>query len=530
MSLSDSDSDDFFSDIRSFRQKLGLSRGSSHAQPSNTDTKSSKRAAPEGSAVRQRKQQCIDVEPDESGPRTSGTLGVVSAGEIAALISPHASRQRRRKKNTMDAPHIHAIGSPGSSIPVRTPESRITSIPVVQPVQATPTAARREAGVIQPRVDTESRGFNMRSVWESAEASPAGTPIRRIRPSLSKPEGSNISGPVAFDAGPNAGETPSGLLGRVEDALVTDEDLSAATRKLGQSQTLTQQQIIRELRSRVLAFSTSLTEPVEQTGTRATLLCQFHTLGRGTLSYSERGIEWRGDFLGPIANMAQSLSSETCDTCGTEDTELVFAWPRVSNLRVKDIDDDEFIMATVDSDLGIAFQLDLSAQSAYSLVNRMNDYLRIALADERAADSPGANSSVVDAMRCLLRVAADNGYNVDIEYVLEEPELMARASELVLEFSEKLARKLDHPTQSEMAQRRGSDCEPDVCSLCCGEDESIELVPCKHRVCYSCFGQLQGMHMSSFEASKYSAGVEFLCPWDRTAVTSSFIFAEPDDI
>ncbi|KAJ2478117.1 hypothetical protein IWW56_003914, partial [Coemansia sp. RSA 2131] len=90
MSLSDSDSDDFFSDIRLFRQKLGLSRGSSHAQPSNTDTKSSKRAAPEGSAVRQRKQQCIDVEPDESGPRTSGTLGVVSAGEIAALISPHA--------------------------------------------------------------------------------------------------------------------------------------------------------------------------------------------------------------------------------------------------------------------------------------------------------------------------------------------------------------------------------------------------------------------------------------------------------
>ncbi|KAJ2497435.1 hypothetical protein GGH96_005102 [Coemansia sp. RSA 1972] len=538
MTLSDSDSDDFFSDIREFRQQLGLSQVTGHTQPSDIRTTSSKRAAPEGSADQKCKQQCTSAEPNKQGPRTLGTLGMVSACEIAAIISPRRSGQRQRKKNTMDAPHIHTIGSPSSSIPARTPESRITSIPVVKPAQSTPTTARA-SGVVQPRVDTESsdRGFSMRSLWDSAEASPAGTPIRRIRPSLSEAESSNISGPVAFDAGPNAGEAQSGLLGRVEDAIVTDEDLSAATRKLGQSQTLTQQQIIREIRSRVLTFAVPLTELAEHTETRATLLCQFHTLGHGSLSYSERGVEWRGEFLGPIANMVQSLSTEPCDTVQeTEDTELVFAWSRVSNLRVKNIDGDEFIMATVDSDLGIAFQLDLSEEDAHGLVNRMNDYLRIVLANERAADlpiaissSPGASSSVVDAIRCLLRVAAGDDYNVEIEYVLEDPELMGRASELVLEFSEKLARKLDHPTRSEMAQRRDSDCEPDVCSLCCGEDESIELVPCKHRVCYSCFGQLQFMHMSGLEADKYGAGVEFLCPWDRTAVTSSFIFAEPSD-
>ncbi|KAJ2199095.1 hypothetical protein IW139_001944 [Coemansia sp. RSA 353] len=540
MSLSDSDSDDFFSDIRKFRQQLGLSQGSGHTQPSDTRTTTCKRAAPEGSADQKRKQQCTSAKPNEQGPRTSGTLGMVSACEIAAIISPRRSGQRQRKKNTIDAPHIHAIGSPSSSIPVRTPESRITSIPAVKPVQATPVATPRASGVVQPRVDTGSsdRGFSMRSLWESAEASPAGTPIRRIRPSLSETESSNISGPVAFDTGSGAGEAQSGLLGRVEDAIVTDEDLSAATRKLGQSQTLTQQQIIREIRSRVLAFAVPLSEPAELTETRATLLCQFHTLGHGTLSYSERGVEWRGDFLGPVANMAQSLSVEPCDTVqGTEDTELVFAWSRASNLRVKNIDGDEFIMATVDSDLGIAFQLDLSEQDAHGLVNRMNDYLRIVLADERAADSPiaissspSASSNVVDAMRCLLRVAAERGYNVDIEYVLEEPELMDRASELVLEFSEKLARKLDHPTRSEMAQRsQDSDCGPEVCSLCCGEDEEIELVPCKHRVCNSCFAQLRSMHMSGLEADKYGMSVECLCPWDRTAVTSWMNLAEPSD-
>ncbi|KAJ2819292.1 hypothetical protein IWW50_005506, partial [Coemansia erecta] len=383
MSLSDSDSDDFFSDIRAFRQRLGLAKASAapnKGPDTSTDgphtpagSRSKRSAAPQHSATRPRKRRSIGdvhVEKNISAGVTT-TLGVVSAGEIAALLSPRGARQRRKKKQPADLDSSQTSGSEGGSrrglalspmagIPVRTPESRIASPHALlqrpRTFSGTPTALPRptssqrlsRAGTNAESPDMAS--FDMRSMWENTEFSPTTTPIRRLRPASpllrsAKQAAASVAmnapfGVSSMYSGP--AQSHGGLLGKVEEAMVTDEDLDAARRKLGQEQALTQQQIMREIRERLLGFaSQQSSEPViGQWQSSAILLCQFYTFGCGMLAYTKQGILWRGDFLGPIANVAQSLGAEESafTTQLTTNITLLFPWLCLSNLRVKDID------------------------------------------------------------------------------------------------------------------------------------------------------------------------------------------------
>ncbi|KAJ1818494.1 hypothetical protein LPJ60_004301 [Coemansia sp. RSA 2675] len=110
----------------------------------------------------------------------------------------------------------------------------------------------------------------------------------------------------------------TGLLGSVEDALVTDADIDVAKRKLGEEQAITRQQIISDIRERMMKFSISQSAVAECGGwsewlDSVTILCQFYTLGHGKLSYGKEGICWRGETLGPIATAAQTAPNNAND-------------------------------------------------------------------------------------------------------------------------------------------------------------------------------------------------------------------------
>ncbi|KAJ2590605.1 hypothetical protein EV177_009038, partial [Coemansia sp. RSA 1804] len=67
----------------------------------------------------------------------------------------------------------------------------------------------------------------------------------------------------------------------VEEALVTEADLEASRRKLGEEYALTQQQIIRDIRDRLMGFAYSSFMFLDAIEWResVSLLCQFYTLG-----------------------------------------------------------------------------------------------------------------------------------------------------------------------------------------------------------------------------------------------------------
>ncbi|KAJ2589781.1 hypothetical protein H4R99_007346, partial [Coemansia sp. RSA 1722] len=378
MDISDSESDDFFSGIRSLRRKLGLSAkpAANTTAPANTTRLATPtRAKPASSAppkpsprYSQHSKQHISQQAHKiTAEHVKEVTNRVTPQEIAALLSPR--KHRSRKTRRLSAEQNTQI-SPKHTIPARSPESRIASprTPVDSSLEMKRASMDSSSSLGSPLglpIDRPSE-FSVRSLWDGTDPSPLRTPARRrlVKSPLQELSARLPSNANRLSIGRGYAETAevTGLLGSVEDALITDKDLDHAQRKLGEAAALTQQQIIRELRERIRAFSdTELlnSAAISDWWPSVTLLCQFHTLGHGELGYSENGVLWRGSFVGAIASAVQNqtggLPEEQCRI--EENLLLVFPWHRVSSLRKKSFDDMDHVMMTVDEDMGVAFQI-----------------------------------------------------------------------------------------------------------------------------------------------------------------------------
>ncbi|KAJ1736104.1 hypothetical protein LPJ61_000154 [Coemansia biformis] len=404
-----------------------------------------------------------------------------------------------------------------------------------------------------PAIATRAGPLNVRSLWDTSDASPAATPVRlpRLAPLLD----ALGTGSARLGGAPDYG----GLLGKVEEAMVTEDDIEAARRKLGQEKVLTQQQMLREIRERLVTFACPLSEAASNEPWRdsATLLSQFHTFGHGRLTYTVQGIVWHGDMLGPVATVAQSM--DTSDTPANVDgraavttTALVFPWVRVSGVREKTVDEASLLMATVDDDLGIAFQFErwnpVEGELA-DLVDGMNRQLSNVLAarglqppgntralaqggDVPSARGPGLQqpAAMGDLIRALLHVAArqdEQHIRLDISKALTDSDFVAKAESMVSRFSVQLAQEalemLDSPGSGPGTVSAGGSADhavpPATCTLCYADDEAIELVPCGHRLCNDCFEHLQRLYPTSSQKTDDTT-VACTCPWDRCHISS----------
>ncbi|PIA15409.1 hypothetical protein COEREDRAFT_9350 [Coemansia reversa NRRL 1564] len=620
--MSDSDSDGFFSDIKAFRRELGLSSAPSGSDKNSTTVTTStakvkeenvsatpasqnkrKAATPGGSGSRTHKRQGIaDTSPKVT--KQKGTIpgsGVVSPGEIAALLSPRGPRYRRRLEQAggdtetvkIDTNDIATDSRPRKHSPIHKTPGRSSSTTPQQsklnarspPAFAVPSGSRIQSNTVTGRHSSRSNknfdlsksppdtpsataSLTMRSLW-GVESSPISTPPRRFQPT-SPLESSRLSigmpkinsGSVGSHAYSGIDSTQNGLLGEVEDAIVTDEDMEQARRKLGQEQTFTQQQIIREIRERIVEFVGSIDNEylVEPWRNSVTLLGQFHTCGYGKLSYTRIGLVWKGDMLGPIATVVETMGygeGKVDIRMESSTTTLVFPWTRISSVRRKSVDENSLLMATIDEDLGIAFQmkpLDEDANKIDILVANMNEYLQKDLAERHAQSqnslrsiNPPSNVLGVDSSNPRQMVHSTNAISLiqmilssakkhserfddlDISKALEARGFVEKADTLISEFSQQLAKEaqiainkdaieIDRPYKSPKNLETGR--LPKTCTLCYTDDESVELVPCYHRLCRSCFMRLEDMYVSSSQQNKDDPSVTCICPWDRCYISS----------
>ncbi|KAJ1790828.1 hypothetical protein LPJ59_005095 [Coemansia sp. RSA 2399] len=587
MDTADSDSDDFFSDIRALRRQFGISNPKTLAskvtpkrpveQKSTTaindidlDVKPGRKRAntptPSSAERLSKKPSATVAERSSNSPTHTLSLGSVSPGEIAALLSPRKQRQRAgcRLLNRRRS----------SGIPPRTPESRIASpqaplfslkptpapTPTKKPLSETPKRGLKES-VSTSASPVSFSGFNMRSIWsKETSASPLHTPSgQRLRLS---PVGISKRSPhsggfksLAFrldTSEPASNESGSfGLLGSVEEALVTDSDLEASRRKLGEEYALTQQQIIREVRDRIMAFSCSSDAGlgIPEWRDSVSMLCQFYTLGHGRLAFTKQGIVWCGYMLGPLASVSQAsdMNSVLSDYNVTANTTLLFPWTRVTSLRRKDIDDSCFVMATVDHDLGVAFNVGEQPHEPSSdidaMVAKMNALLSDVQRDEslcriqESASEPVNEEYTQNGIgyvkgRDVIRIALDLAKShdkrfadLDVSKALNANGFMADATSSALEFSLIMATKAvasmgSVPKQDHIVvDDPGTESLPGVCTLCYAENESVVFRQCDHRVCCSCFSHLRVMYPSSSQQPSSSDAV-CVCPWDRTEIAS----------
>ncbi|KAI9501928.1 hypothetical protein BX070DRAFT_253867 [Coemansia spiralis] len=610
MDISDSDSDGFFSDIKALRRQFGLSdtaapenKRTSNADAEQTRSKNialaddgntlsvKQKSKREGamhalsSAGRSQRIRRAASDSEESDHSLAGSmqLNTVSPEEIAALLSPRIQKEKSGNRQAASRRRRR------SGIPPRTPESRIASpqtllfshnsSPAMTPTKrhslAIPHIKRAtSSSSITTPVSAE---FSMRFLWSKVgDASPLQTPVgQRL---VSSPVGSSKrpyfkdSNGLSFsiDAGStDSDSTHVGLLGSVEEALVTEADIAAAKRKLDEEYALTQQQIIREIRSRIVEFSCpvgSVFHPSDWCES-VSILCQFYTLGHGKFAFTNQGLLWRGYVLGPLASVAQAFNKGNTDSSTTSDYEaadtlLVFPWSRVTGLRKKAIDEDCFVMATVDSDLGIAFKMnklgsDLSDDSIDDMVSKMNSLLTDVLqkesfqrntrqsrllqskttaeaadlfADQRAAAN--VNSEYSRLVCCSLELAKrhDRRYQeLDVASALGNKIFMDSAASLALEFSLSLATdalasmEKAPTTRSNMGDDDpGTESLPGTCTLCFAKMESVLLQPCEHKVCDGCFSNLCSIYPSSSQkaSGECSPDTACICPWDRSGITT----------
>ncbi|KAJ1816839.1 hypothetical protein LPJ75_001893 [Coemansia sp. RSA 2598] len=580
MDISDSDSDGFFSDIRTLRRKLGLSTkaapttSKAPAAPANADTVSAPPPRPSVLRVPQASaQRTSDQVHRATAAETAGSAmdvsGRVTPQEIAALLSPR--KQRSKKTRRLSDEQNTQSPRPKHTIPVRTPESRIAS-------PRTPTHSG--SGVRRADVDSGSRtgsspgtpaGFSMRSLWDSADLSPLRTPARRPlgRSPLQASLAGHTAGTDTLGIGRNYAEVveETGMLGSVEDALITEKDLDHAQRKLGEAEAATQQQILRELRERTRAFSDSGTLRCTDNADwwpSVTLLCQFHTLGHGKLGYGDAGVLWKGSFVGAIASAVQSQAGGGMPEQQRwieENLLLVFPWHRVSCVRRKTFDDSEHIMMTVDEDLGVAFHIGggCSTEDIQRRVASMNACLSDAMARRRqqqtllgeSSDSdvgsdgidigPGVSEQQTRLVESLLRHAVSShsepAHGLDISRCLRSSSFMNPALELVSQCSRQLAAMAAENINNKKRKRAGvrgdgaaadasaasddpgTETIPGTCTLCYAAEEAVILHPCEHRVCDSCFAHLKSTPPTSSQTKGCGKQIVCVCPWDRSLIS-----------
>ncbi|KAJ2070018.1 hypothetical protein GGH13_004316 [Coemansia sp. S155-1] len=616
--MSDSDSDDFFSDLRAMRQKFGLGDGPappplnapSHptskataARPSTAKTGFKRPVVPAQSPARAHKRRSLGAHEHET--KSVGVVPTtgVSPAEIAALLSPRRQKQRTvgRSNSSGNLAEKQAVSTSSSfHIPSRTPESRAATLrpnpppftptrslsmasfaSVTTPVTQRLDSRRKSRGKESPLPNSrfaihdtnsqspspDSAAFASRGLWGTATvSSPSHTPVRRQHLVLS-PVGSSRRPFVPVARGlPIANGSPpvnsgSGLLGSVEDALVTDADIDVAKRKLGEEQAVTRQQIISDIRERMMKFSISPSMAVaEYDGWHSwidsvTILCQFYTLGHGKLAYGKEGVCWRGEALGPIATIAQTtaLGNELgirVHSPAVPMTALLFPWARISGLRQKSIDDEEYVMLTADEDLGVAFRvggLVSSTSEIGKLVSGMTAALSqsslrtpnvrqvpvtsgLQVVSEHGNDAdPSADEDVLDdqSIICgLLRRAAKTELRLvgqELSQALADQAFVDAASDIISNLTSQLATEalaaLSRLNSEEIVEDAGTETLPNACTVCYTDCNSVMLLPCEHKLCNGCFEHLQGLHISSSQDDKSRPRSLCVCPWDRSYVT-----------
>ncbi|KAJ2339769.1 hypothetical protein GGH91_004381, partial [Coemansia sp. RSA 2671] len=355
----------------------------------------------------------------------------------------------------------------------------------------------------------------------------------------------------------------TGLLGSVEDALVTDADIDVAKRKLGEEQAITRQQIISDIRERMMKFSISQSAVAECGGwsewlDSVTILCQFYTLGHGKLSYGKEGICWRGETLGPIATAAQTavttLGSDLdtrVHSPTTPTTLLLFPWARISGLRQKSIDDEEYVMLTADEDLGVAFRVDglvSSSGAIRTLVSEMAEALSqssprafAGLQQVSAASNPLfapessefadfiAGEDILDdetIVDSLLQRAAKRELRLvgrDLSGAFADQAFVGKAADMLCDLSSQLASEalaaLSRLAGCDTVEDAGTETLPDACTVCYTDCNSVLLLPCEHKLCDGCFNNLQGLHISLSQEGNSGPKSLCVCPWDRSYIT-----------
>lgn len=73
------------------------------------------------------------------------------------------------------------------------------------------------------------------------------------------------------------------------------------------------------------------------------------------------------------------------------------------------------------------------------------------------------------------------------------------------------------PSSSETADNRSSEKKEEeaaVCELCCDERVSVQMNPCNHSVCETCWHRL----VPESEQVSADSSVARMCPWDRELV------------
>ncbi|KAJ2601258.1 hypothetical protein GGF40_001564 [Coemansia sp. RSA 1286] len=582
MDISDSESDDFFSGIRSLRRKLGLSAkpAANTTAPANTTRLATPtRAKPASSAppkpsprYSQHSKQHISQQAHKiTAEHVKEVTNRVTPQEIAALLSPR--KHRSRKTRRLSAEQNTQI-SPKHTIPARSPESRIASprTPVDSSLEMKRASMDSSSSLGSPLglpIDRPSE-FSVRSLWDGTDPSPLRTPARRrlVKSPLQELSARLPSNANRLSIGRGYAETAevTGLLGSVEDALITDKDLDHAQRKLGEAAALTQQQIIRELRERIRAFSdTELlnSAAISDWWPSVTLLCQFHTLGHGELGYSENGVLWRGSFVGAIASAVQNqtggLPEEQCRI--EENLLLVFPWHRVSSLRKKSFDDMDHVMMTVDEDMGVAFQIgggysieDIEKRVASmkvclsgNMALRRQQLEQERLSEDSDSDGAGAGIGTGGAVseqqsyliESILRHAVSSHQelfqDLDVSRALQTGSFMKSASDLATRFSQQLA-TMAVETNNKKRKRRvannhtntscddpGTETIPGTCTLCYAAEEAVILYPCEHRICNDCFTHLKTMPPTSSQTTSGEKEALCMCPWDRSLISTHIV-------
>ncbi|KAJ2780568.1 hypothetical protein GGI15_003493 [Coemansia interrupta] len=455
----DSDSDWMSSDMRLLRRSLGLS-ASAKKRPA------AERPAHSTGAIEQQPQTALDrpsLQMPEHRPQTVLNQPSVEMPEPR----PHRATQPAQPSQP-----VHRPVTPGEITALLSPHKRLTKKPRPPSKPTTPIAT--------PQRTPESR---MASLWDDLDASPwnkpRATPLSRRRTPLASPTVQRASGP----------------LGSVEDALVTPEDLERAERKLGASVALTQQQMLDDLRRRLVGFAGQLRQPPEmEAGREATLLCQFHTMGHGRVALGDEGVGWQGAMLGPLG-----AADSPGDSAPTQPAVLLFPWRRVTAARRKHVDGRELLLLTVDEDLGLGF---FCPQATASTVDALAARALALQSAERAKTAEAlraANHQEAAALVHRLLALATDATPEDVQRMATD-EFLEDALPMVRRLAAELADMARPPEDV-------TETLPGTCTLCYAAPEAHELRPCGHRLCSACLDRLQ------------TPGHPLACPWDRTATT-----------
>ncbi|KAJ1901535.1 hypothetical protein LPJ66_000709 [Kickxella alabastrina] len=546
MNNSESDSDDFFSEIRALRQKFGLSKAKAKTKiPVHTPTRDQPNTTTY-STYSNSPTPTMPIVPKQTAPVPTTTLHnptklpssnskSITPGELAALLLPRNAKRHKANRRT----------STGTTVPpVRTPESGI--------VNAQSPLFRTSSHIASPAL--------------SSPASPLWSPIRRPFELQGSPTPTTIAVAAAgslavageepadmvFDlASLDASESVIGPLGDLEETMMTERNLDQARLKLGQLQAETEQQIIKNLRDRLVGYTAEVgfsAAAVACEWWSSVLLCQLRTMGHGELAFSDQAVVWRGQIIGPIKPVGEAASAVDFagDGAGAgvggggqmEDVVLEFPWLKVTALRRKSIDNDEFIMVTVDEDMPVAFQIstlrlsehidqrvaEMSARISRTLKHRAQQHQQQEQQEHQQCDLlPDTLRETATLVESLLRLASchsDQQFSsLDIGRTMVAPGFLKVASDLTSQFSRRLGSlALEHQPADDDP---GTETLPGTCTLCYTTFEAIVLSPCDHRLCETCFLKLRQdlPQLSQPTEDPLSDSVVCICPWDRILIT-----------